>query len=475
MILRRRRLITAAAFVSLLCFTVLTGSACRQDRTDSVGVSPVTGVNTNFFNAPEKLGDDAVWKAVERAKIPVMRFPGGTRGNSYDWRTGKIRADRGGDLQAAKRYAGDTVSMDDFMSRAKKAGVSVSYVLNITDSPESIRELARHWKSTDAPVRWVELGNEYYLQDLVEGIGGPAGYLDRARRALTALRAGGYQGAVGLVAAPEGMPGRADSDASFRTWNEKIAEADIRGIDAIILHYYPSLEHVGFDEVYRESPLELASTITTLKKRFPHKRVWITEWNLGKPADAPQFNTLWHALFNLEMLKVMLDSDVDLASYHVLTGNGWELLGPDRYTLNDDTGGPSDLIRRVPYFAFQMVNEAQSDGATYVPAREKILASKGISYMAFRTRDELRIVAWTPTEATSDIRVRTNELAPKFVGGKVLRGKLGGTNGSLLTMKGSKARWTEKIKPAPISSPRLEGPGAVLLDYSLETRPGNAS
>lgn len=464
---------------------MLGGSACLNheridldlSKSNSVRVSPVTGVNTNFFNAPEKLGNEDVWNAVEEAKIPVLRFPGGTRGNSYDWVTGKIQTSRHGNIGSAGQNENNTVPMDNFMSRAKKAGASVSYVLNITDSPDSIQKLARHWRSTNAPISWVELGNEYYLPDLINEIGGPAGYLNKARQALTALRAGGYRGAVGLMVAPEEMPGRENSSTSFQSWNEELARADVSGFDAVILHYYPSLDSAGFGSIYEDGPSNLSSTIRKLRRQFPHQQVWITEWNLGKPADAPQFNTLWHALFDLQILKVMLENHVSLACYHVLTGRGWELLGPNHFTLNDNGKGLSDLSRRVPYFVFQMVDEARSDGATYVPAQEnsqRTTLSNGVNYVAFRTHSELRIVAWTSTEASVDIQVRMNALAPKFLEGKLLHGGLEETNGSLLRMKYSKATWKEKIKPVLISSPRLQGPGAVLLRYSIEKHHGNA-
>jgi hypothetical protein len=464
----------------IICLAGLAGSACSSraelnlslSGSGGTRVAPSTGVNTNFFNAPEKLSNRDVWKAVEEAGITVMRFPGGTRGTLYDWSTGTIRAGEGAGSEPVDQGENNTVPMDDFMSRAKAAGVSVSYVLNITDSSEKIRRLAQHWESTNAPVRWVEVGNEYYLPSLAKDVGGTAGYLRKARQALSALRAGGYQGPVGLVVAPERVPGRAD--ASFRTWNEQLANADTTGFSAIILHYYPSSASVGFDQVFQEGPSRLIAATERLRQQFPNKQIWVTEWNLGPSASAPRFNTLWHALFDLQMLKAMFDSRVDLACYHVLTGRGWELLGPDHRTLHDTSGDRTALVRRVPYFAFQMVDKAWSDGATHVTAREadRTNSSEGFGYMAFRTDDELRIVAWTTTEATVNVHVRMDESSPKFLGGTLLHGSLDDTNGSWPTLKDSKVTRSQ-IEPVSISSPRLEGPGAVLLRFALDAPSGH--
>lgn len=465
--------IAPVLFALFFCLLVAGGGACSNRAlvlevspgSETYGVPPLTGVNTNFFSAPEKLSDDEVWNAVREAKISALRFPGGTRGNQYDWSTGKIREGAEDEAGRSELWKNKTVPMKTFMSRAAETGVSVSYVLNITDSSESIRALARHWRSTDAPVGWVELGNEYYLPELAEGIGGPEGYLREAKQALAALRAGGYRGPVGLVAAPEEVPGREDHHGAFQEWNEKLSRADISSFDAVVLHYYPTPEQIGFEEAYEEGPSGLIAATQKLRTTFPGKQIWVTEWNLGKPASAPEFNTVWHALFDLRILKAMLDSKVDLAYYHVLTGPGWELLGPDRFPSRYHGQGEPQLLRRVPYFVFLMVNEARSEGAVYVSAREQI---DGVEYMAFRTRDELRIVAWTSAEKTEDIRVEMGGASPRFLAGNTLHGNLDDTNGSLLRMAGTRKTWHEEITPVSITSPQIKGPGVVFLRFSLE-------
>lgn len=453
---------------SLLVLLLAAGSgACSSGEvqilnltgTQDLRVYPVTGVNTNFFLAPERLDNEDVWAAVEEARISAMRFPGG-RGNLYDWQTGVIDERE----EATGRDASNVVPMDEFMSRARDAGVEVSYVLNITDSPGSIRRLARHWERTNAPVRWVEMGNEYYLPALVDDVAGPRGYMRRARQALEALRDGGYQGPVGLVAAPEEVPGRQDPRGNLRSWNEEIAASDTSGFDAVILHYYPTAEEGDAASVYESGPSDLAGATEILQDRFPDKQVWVTEWNLGDLSSAPEFNSLGHALFDLRMMKALIEARVTLADYHVLTGRGWELLGPDRFVLNHDDGNVQ-LLRRVPYFAFEMTNRAMEGRTEYLAGGE---SPDGVEFMAFRTREELRVVAWSFGEASRNLEVRMDQASLRFDRGEALRGKLTDTNGSLLGMRGTDRVWNEEVKLSPIQSPRLEGPGAVLLYYSLE-------
>ena len=458
--------------VGLLCLVNLGSGACfagevrRSSNPDASALpplaraapgaarAPVTGVNANFFEPHGVLNNDGVWEAVRASNIPMMRFPGGTRSTFYDWETGRIQ-DTGG-LEPGLAEESDVVPMDSFMSRAKETGVTVSYVVNVTDPPEKTQALARHWQETNAPVRWVELGNEQYLPDYIDRIGGPAGYLDKARRALGALRSGGYEGPAGLVVAPEVDVGEDDTpDQDSRAWNKELATADSAVFDAVVVHVYPSLEDVGFQRAYAHSPSALTEEVANLRRMFPGKQVWLTEWNLGKPSGTPQINTLWNALFDLRMLKAMLRNGVELGCYHVLTGHGWELVH-----VTENAGEDSKALEReVPYFAFQMVNEAMADGAAYdANPGARILLPNGAEHMAFRTQHQIRVVAWTSGANTGTVRVEADGGPLPFVGGKKLHGDLNVTNESKIPR--------EEIQAVPTNSPRLVGPGAVMLRFS---------
>ena len=460
--------------VAVLCLVNIGGGACfaggvQRFSTPEISAlppldiaspgaarAPVTGMNTNFFEPQGVFENAGVWNAASETEVPMMRFPGGTRSNFYDWETGRIR-DAGG-LEPGLAEDSAVVPMDDFMARARKAGVQVSYVVNITDSPEKIQGLARRWQRTNAPVRWVELGNEHYLPAYIDGIGGPAGYLGKARRALGALRAGGYGGPAGLVVAPEIDVGQDDApDQESHAWNRELAKADNSAFDAVVVHVYPSLEKVGFQNAYTDGPSALTAEVGNLRRMFPGKQVWLTEWNLGKPSGTPQTNTLWNALFNLRMLKAMLRNGVELGCYHVLTGHGWELIH-----VTDDASQDAAIEREVPYFAFQMVNEAREDGAVYdANPKARILPPDGAEYMAFRTGQQIRVVAWTSAARTGDVRVEANGSPLEFVTGMRLHGDPNATNESKIP--------EEEIKTVPAGSPRLRGPGAVMLRFSLGT------
>ena len=423
-------------------------------------VYPVAGADNNFFRSPENLSNEKVWSAIADIGIPVLRFPGG-EANWYDWKTGTIMP-RGrvtfGYMAASKPKP---VSMDTFMFHARKVGASVSYALNIMDSPESIRELAFHWQQTNAPVQWVEMGSEHYHQNFWEDIGGPTGYLQRSRQALQALRAGGFQGPVGLGLAPNYVPGRPDFGFG-PPWNQEIAKAYTQDFDAVILHYYPNMIAIGFEETYQEGPVKLITSIQRLREQFPGKQVWVTEWNIGQPPNSTEHNSLVHAIFDLRMLRALMDARVPLACYHVLTGTGWEMLGPDRLALEYINSSYPKMLRRVPYFAFKELLEAQKN-SLYMAEQLEV---NGIEFMAFLLYGEIRILAWTRNTVSTHIDINLPGFTTQFLGGEIIRGKLLDKNGSLLRYATYPPPWVEKILPTKIYDSVLNGPGIVLLRFS---------
>lgn len=419
------------------------------------------GVSTNFFRSPEDFDNEQVWKAVADIDIPVLRFPGG-EGNWYDWKTGTIRPNGRAVYKFMQKSKPKAVPMDAFMSSARSAGASVSYVLNIMDSPESIRELAFHWALTKAPVRWVEMGNEYYDPTFLKDIGGPANYLRRAKEALKALRDGGFRGAVGLVVAPVEAPDWPGFEG-LRVWNRELSVTDTQDFDAIILHYYPLVKKRGFEGVYLQGPTKLVNEVKMLRRQFPGKQIWVTEWNLGDIVDVPEFNSLAHAIFNLRMLRALLDSKVDMACYHVLTGRGWELLGPNKFALEYSKNSNLKVLRRVPYFAFAEIIQAHK-GSFYLREQPQL---DEIEFAAFLAGNEVRIIAWTQKSISRQVNISFSNYQTHFLTGQVIQGRLLDRNGSFVSKDLKFSDWQEKILPKSIHTPTIDGPGIFCLRFSL--------
>lgn len=167
------------------------------DSVNKYKIKPVGGVNTNFFLSPEKYNDEQLWIAVEQAKIPVIRFPGGL-GNWYDWRESRINTEDRPVLKFMENIVPKSVPLDSIISLAKIHSCEISYVINIYDTDDSIVDLILHLLKEDAPVKWIEIGSENYHKALSDEIDGPGGYLQRAKVLSVLIREMGIKGKWGL-------------------------------------------------------------------------------------------------------------------------------------------------------------------------------------------------------------------------------------------------------------------------------------
>jgi hypothetical protein len=338
--------------------------------------------------------------------------------------------------------------------------LSLIYVLNLNDSPEKISELAKKWKKLGTRIRAVEMGNELYTKPFADEIGGISSYLDKARKALVALRKGGYSGEVGVELAPELAPGQENHihQSHWKKWNQIMATDGLAEFDAVILHYYLSLS---------PSNDEFTRVMQWMRSQYSGKKIWITEWNVGMPTNE-KFNSLQHALVVINMLQVMNEKRVDIACYHVLTGFGFELLGPDRLTYAGASNKhTTKLLRRAPFFAYLLYKKA---------AKGMLLKSgqvDNLRYMLFENNDGVAALIWSDKFLSNTIAIRDGKSELKYVGGYIYSGTLDANNGSTLGYLNKLAisANTEVILPQYLDLPRVNTPGIALLNYKRVISP----
>ncbi|ODS30604.1 MAG: hypothetical protein SCARUB_04285 [Candidatus Scalindua rubra] len=433
------------------------------DSVNKYKIKPVGGVNTNFFLSPEKYNDEQLWIAVEQAKIPVIRFPGGL-GNWYDWRESRINTEDRPVLKFMENIVPKSVPLDSIISLAKIHSCEISYVINIYDTDDSIVDLILHLLKEDAPVKWIEIGSENYHKALSDEIDGPGGYLQRAKVLSVLIRENGYKGKMGIVLAPNGVPGKKDYP-NLRRWNEVLSDKETDEFDAVILHYYPSVKNLGFKSAIQEGVHELAQVLDAVEKQFPEKEIWVTEWNIGRPANIPESNTMSHAIFSANMLKQFSESEVKLACYHILAGRGWELVGPDRFTIEYESNSDIRLIRRVPYFVFSLFNNMQIDG--YIHSGK----FQNVEYFILWDEDIVNILLWSESAICIPINIEYEEYTIQFINGIKIQGDLMANNGSLLQgVNKRKILWKENVIPEKVSVPKFEGPGVTHLNFSIKSK-----
>ncbi len=253
----------------------------------------------------------------------MLRFPGGTIGNWYNWKKDYFE-----DIHpAAPDYARDAIRVknegrkygyEDFVKLTRKYGIEPIIVVNMfTQTPDEAAEWFAQMKRTGFRVRYCELGNEvYFLGRTNRATASVAGYISVSKRFVRALRKVDPELKIAVCAAR--------LDGLFEEWNNALARENY--YDAVIHH-----EYIGpRDDIIRSSTVKrllageraIDRTVREFRKVFGDRKLWITEWNLPNKAGKELRHTGLSALYLASRYLRMLDHDetLEVALTHVLCG-----------------------------------------------------------------------------------------------------------------------------------------------------------
>ncbi|WP_405590485.1 cellulose binding domain-containing protein [Streptomyces sp. NBC_01190] len=241
-------------------------AAVSVDAGTAVATVPSTAIGLNASTYDGKLTDAAVPGLVKGAGVGVMRFPGGTSSDSYDWKTNT-------DVLSGQRQASD---FDQFMTMTSQAGsapmITVNYgtgdTVGRTRAPqETGAQIAADWVryanvQHGYQVKYWEIGNEVYGNDTYnaywepdEHCGstfppaaqpdtcGPAVYARVAAQYIAAMKAVDPTIKVGVVlTAPGSWPDGVTAPGSPQPWNQTVLST-LKGLGAAAdfadVHWYP--------------------------------------------------------------------------------------------------------------------------------------------------------------------------------------------------------------------------------------------
>lgn len=357
-------LLATLFFLSELALTAQTKIDITEGK--SRAFSPeIIGYNANLAgyrkNQSESGQDEKIGKLLAAMKPGTLRYPAGTLANYWDWRTGlfleKIPAK---DLPYGLRSS----NMEPYpLSRLKKmcdqTGAIPVWLLNMmySDLGEQLAML-REGKRLGLQIRYVELGNEFYLEkpDNIEKFPQAEDYARTCREWMPAIRAEFPEAKICVLGAAVRQ-----GDAPRRsTWNEKILPL-VAGADAISLHVYQGtglgaiadrlMEAAGLVKTKEQggggmwastekqrAQLEAFQKPEGLRNmlgmpfqrmtEFPEPatvpagmQVWVTEYNLFDRVG-PGRGTWAHGLFAASLtLGFLARENVSLLVYHELINN----------------------------------------------------------------------------------------------------------------------------------------------------------
>lgn len=265
------------------------------------------------------LGDPAKAAQVKATAPAVLRFPGGSQANFYNWRSGLIEIDARRNSSAYVRFWAEIapkvarafpngIKLADYAPFVREVGSEVILVPNLETS--TLREQVEWFRQLAADrmlPRHIELGNEFYLGML----GDPESMrkwrdlpttmrvMREFEQALRPIAGAGAKFAVQSAAsafwvAPDD---RRPFWRRMLKWDADLAPAP--WFEAVTLHLYPVIKDLmrqpGGDSpeglfrlLMERADAGVDHVLNDVARRVPGKELWITEWSPrgGDPFDA---------------------------------------------------------------------------------------------------------------------------------------------------------------------------------------------
>lgn len=336
------------------CFLVCAQTTTQLQLSSFSRDVPLLGYNLNSLTKPSWNNLTFVTNS-KTLGVEILRYPGGTVSQYFDWQTGKVVPNelwQNGALfnfEYLSSVAAVPHQMDDLAQGLKLLDSKPIFVLNmLSKNLQSQLDMLHNANQLGIPIEYIELGNELYFekQDFVNQYATPADYANDVKNNwIPALRSafpdaqiiitGGYNGEVNLN--NQSNPDR------IKRWNDALLKANIQA-DGITYHYYfppntTTLSDPETDEVlaapFKHWPVLKSNTIEST----PHLPVYITEYNMND-GNAQNFAiaTSWsHALYTATCFSLMLESTaIKMLLNHQITGNP-SYASLSSYTLYGDT------------------------------------------------------------------------------------------------------------------------------------------
>jgi hypothetical protein len=306
-----------ASAVSIISILAIAAAARAQPAAVSlVATGPVRSLQPNLLGASSEpmiehlLGNPAKLRAVREIAPAVLRFPGGSQANFYDWQSGLLQipwhlfSSRYVKFWAAAapriaRAFPNGIHLSDYVPYARAIGAQIILVPNLETSTVNDQVAwFRHLKSEQILPTHIELGNEFSLAML--------GDRESMKRwpdepaAMNVMHE--YEQALRPIAGPEAKfavqsaasafwVNPSDRRPFFRRqieWDRALTPAP--WFDSVVLHLYPmprALEQLPggntaeglFHFLMGRCDAGTDRVIDEVAARVPGKELWITEWN----------------------------------------------------------------------------------------------------------------------------------------------------------------------------------------------------
>ncbi len=248
----------SAAPSAVAATSATTAATVSVNAAQSLATVPATAIGTNGSVYDSKLTDAAVPGLLKQAGVGLVRFPGGSSSDSYNWKT-----------NSDVTYGTQSVDFDHYAAVLQQSGaqgmVTVDYgsgdTIGAAETPaESGAQLAADWVryaniTHNYRIKYWEIGNEIYGngtynanwetdKHCAAGANptncGPAVYAQNVKAYIAAMKAVDPTIQVGVVlTAPGNWPDGSTSAGSPQPWNQTVMTALAGQIGFADVHWYP--------------------------------------------------------------------------------------------------------------------------------------------------------------------------------------------------------------------------------------------
>jgi hypothetical protein len=392
---RRRSVLALLAVPGIVLLGNAPGAAARPldavvadsvsvNASQSLATVPSTAIGLNASTYDGDITDSPVPGLISKAGVSVMRFPGGTESDQYNWKTDA-------DVLTGQKQA---VNFDQFMSMIGQTQatpmITVNYgtgnTIGKSESPqETGAQVAADWVNYanvqhHDNIKYWEIGNEVYGNDTYNAFWepddhcgaippssqpstcGPAVYAQNVKAYISAMKAVDPTIKIGVVlTAPGSWPDGITAPGSPQSWNQTVLSALGSSIDFADVHWYPqnpsNVTPPGpTDAGLLADPAQIPTVMTTLRSELSQYTgnaslpVMVTETNSVSSNPGKQTLSQVNALYLLQDYATWVENgaaNVDWWQLHngmVTTGdNGSSLYGTLGYgdygVLSDATCG----------------------------------------------------------------------------------------------------------------------------------------
>ncbi len=367
----------------------------------------ILGVNCSTMHAFPS-NNKAYMDLIRNLNLGLVRYPGGTWANYWDWEKGtwiddsilkksmpsrQYNGKRIKLIDHLNKFFNGSRNVDVFMEYANKINSSPVWIINVeTGTAKMAADWLKYNMEKKYPVENWELGNEHYLKAHRKKMDLPE-YLKRSKKISWEMKKVNKKIKLAINANPyrlvsknvkENKDVEGDYWITFTSnteWDQKVAMDKF--YDAIVVHDYFTLRDTAKNfknakefhrHIMSRMPVEFPKFMAYYKKVYGNDiEMWITEWNLrewfkksSEEVKRKRFfftpvKSLSHALYVAEYLltAISYSDNLKLLTYHSLSsGTGWELI-----RANDKDG--SNFTTTGNYEIFKLFGKAFQDTEKY--------------------------------------------------------------------------------------------------------------